>query len=237
MMMDPTDQLLAYVMGQTTLLGVLAGLVAGTAGYPARLVPHLPRCRDVGSSCGAGSPIWVGALDRARAAIRPRPAHSGRGRTLTDRELGMAGTPYAVGALLPVFLVGVVAGSFLAAPAGALVEQRSGGAPQVAFVADYAEWVDGRGILTVTHDGGDLLRTERLYVEGGGITDIPGANQTEPGPRRGKATVEWKDNSAVNQGDAVAVGVEGECMVRIVYRTEWSSITLSKHTCLDAVAE
>lgn len=236
--MDPTDRFLAYIIGQAALLGVLAGLTGGlTMVTPLGWTHTYLAVKASGPVAGLVHQFgWVFWTVPALLFVLAPLAIVG-GAALTDHELGLAGTSYTVGALLPVFLVGVVAGSFLAAPADPLVEQRSIGAPHAAFAVDYAERGDGRGILTVTHDGGELLQIGRLNIEGDGIADIPGADQTESGTWRGEATAEWNGEPAVQPGDAVTVGVKGECVVRVVYRTEWSSVTLTKHTCSGSAAE
>lgn len=232
MTMDATDRLLAYATGQAALLGVLAGVAAGltlfgpfggalthlataASGPAARLVHRLLQALTV-------------AVPVAYVLVPLVVVGS-----LVVRGQRLPGRAFVAGALVVVFVGGALAGSLLAAPASGLVEQR-GGAPQVAFATDYTERDDGRGVLTVTHDGGDAVRAGRLSVEGTGVAAVPGADQTTAGPWAGEVSGEWAGDPTVVPGDSVTVGVEGACVVRVVYRTEWKATVLEKYTCPDA---
>jgi hypothetical protein len=147
---------------------------------------------------------------------------------------GVPAATFANVALLFVFAVGLfVTPLALAGPAEGFVEQR-GGIPQTAFAYDYEPAGDGRGVLTVVHEGGDAVRADALSIESEDLADVAGAEQTEPGPWQGETSaVDGTDGSVVAEGDSVTVGVEGDCVVRVAYRRGVSS-TVGKFTCPDA---
>lgn len=236
--MDATGRYLAYAVGQATAVGVLVG-VAGALTLVAPLGLSHSYLAVAASGPAAG---LAHRLVQALAVVVPVqyvlvPVGVAGYLAVTDRDdSSTSGRAFVAGGLLLVFVAGGLAGSFLAGPAGALIERQGVGSPQASFAYDYAERGDGRGVLTVTHDGGDTVRADRLFVEGPGITDVPDADQTEAGPWRGEtseATV-GGGQPAVAPGDSVRVGVADDCVVRIVYRTEWSAATVGKYACPDA---
>jgi hypothetical protein len=90
-------------------------------------------------------------------------------------------------------------------------------------------------VLTIAHDGGDDAAAERLVVQGDAIVDVAGANQTREGRWQGSASDrKWRDERVVARGDAVAVGVERDGVVRVVWRHRSDAATLAKHTCRGA---
>lgn len=111
-----------------------------------------------------------------------------------------------------------------AGPATGLVEQRGTtfgrAAPTVSFDFDYRATGDGRGVLTVTHDGGETLDVDQLSIRGD-LADVAGADHTEPGPwvTRGDGTLEMGDSTTVGvRSDPV--GPESSCEVRVVWEDE-----------------
>lgn len=116
---------------------------------------------------------------------------------------------------------------------GGLVEEHHRSVPQVAFDTAYEPVGGDRGVLTIRHDAGRAVKVDNLAIRGDGITAVEGANQTSAGPWQGEASSRGSGESgdrAVQQGDAVTVGVEEGCVVRVVYERMGSS-TLDKYTC------
>lgn len=144
--------------------------------------------------------------------------------------------PWSFGnvALTVVFVLAFALAGFVGGGlAGGMVEQRYLGAVQVSFATDYDGTSDGRGVLTIRHEGGETVAAEHLIIRGDGITAVEGANQSSAGPWQGEATGEsdWDGGaSAVVRGDSVTVGVESGCVVRVVYQ-RYRSHTVEKYTC------
>ncbi|MFB6172094.1 MAG: hypothetical protein ABEJ23_06135 [Haloarculaceae archaeon] len=227
--MDATDRFLAYAAGQALVLGALVGLAAAVVPVSPLGVSH----QSLAAASGAGARLahllvqWLAVAVPVLYVLVPLAVVGWL--AATDRTVPQPAV--AALALLLVFLTGAAGGTALAGPAGALVETQRTGAPQVAFAFDYAGHGDGRGVVTVTHDGGAAVRVDRLSVEGTGIADVPGATQTAAGRWQGAASGRRAGEAAVVRGDSVAVGVERGCAVRIVYRTEWSATVVARRTC------
>jgi hypothetical protein len=112
-----------------------------------------------------------------------------------------------------------------------LVETRQYGAPpQAAFAFETTGTADGTR-LTVTHDGGDRVRADRLRVEGD-LAPVPGVDQSRSGPWNG-TTSPAADGPVVEPGDPVTVGLADaeSCGVRVVFRRGGDAATLGKYTC------
>lgn len=88
--------------------------------------------------------------------------------------------------------------------------------PYAAFEFDYDEREDGTGVLEATHDGGDRLDPEELFVRGEGFADVSGVDQTSAGPWHGTAS---GDDGAVVSGDSVTVGVTAAYDVSIAWES------------------
>jgi hypothetical protein len=135
--------------------------------------------------------------------------------------------------LVAALVVGLVAGGVLGAPLGGAVETWSGGSPLAAFDYETTETADGTR-LTVVHDGGDAIPADELRLQGG-LTAVPGANQTRAGPWNGPTTHLGDGRQPgphVAPGDAVAVGVPDDCTVRVVWENPaGASVTLGKYDC------
>ncbi|MFB6151241.1 MAG: hypothetical protein ABEJ40_05490 [Haloarculaceae archaeon] len=95
---------------------------------------------------------------------------------------------------------------------------RDGGspAPEVNFGFEYETTSADRGIVTVTHHGGDTVPASELYVRGTGFADVDGADQTEPGPWRGTT---WGDGEKVASGDRVEVGATSDYELSLVWES------------------
>lgn len=135
-----------------------------------------------------------------------------------------------LGTVVGVVLVAAV----LAVPAAVpgqhdpLVVSEGFSAPAVEWEFDYRPTGDGRGVLTITHRGGDVVDADDLLVRGSGFADVPGANQTAPGPWQG--SVLESGRGVVAAGDSVAIGVESDCHLRLVYD---DLVAVGEYTCPD----
>lgn len=136
--------------------------------------------------------------------------------------------PAVLGPLAGVVLVAAV----LAVPAAVpgqhepLVESEGFSAPAVEWAFDYEAVGDGRGVLTITHRGGDVVDADDLLLRGSGFADVPGANQTASGPWQG--SVRESGSGVVAAHDSVAVGVEADCRLRLVYD---GLVAVGEYTC------
>lgn len=155
-------------------------------------------------------------------------------RGATDAEATTAATFLNV-TVLVVFLVAYSLGQVgaVAASAEALTVEREF-PPHAEFEFEYESTGDGRGVLTVTHDAGDRIRASNLEVVGEGIVAVDGAAQTAEGPWQGEATGRRLGGErTVAADDAVTVGVEGDCVVRVVWSSDGGDATqtLAKYEC------
>jgi len=116
---------------------------------------------------------------------------------------------------------------------GPAIESESPGAPQVSFAFDYESTGDGVGRLTITHEGGDTVARDALFLRGNGFATVDGADQTEPGPWQGSAS---SDGDGVVAGDSVTVGVTSEYVLNVVWEPSDgdSSATLAVNEGPDA---
>ncbi|WP_123537966.1 hypothetical protein [Halosimplex salinum] len=90
-------------------------------------------------------------------------------------------------------------------------------APTVSLSMDYEERGDGRGICTVSHEGGDSIDRSALSIRGKGFEDVEGADQTGAGPWQGSAS---GDGETVVAGDSVAVGVASDYVLSVVWTAD-----------------
>jgi flagellin-like protein len=119
--------------------------------------------------------------------------------------------------------------------------------PTATIGFDYEDTNGTAGYVTVTHDGGDSISHNELYIRGSGITkvadpddDYPGdgtdgeGNITSPGTWDANATS--GDDSRVVSGDRVYVGVLSDYEISTVYQSQEgdTSSTLNTHEGPDA---
>lgn len=130
----------------------------------------------------------------------------------------------------------LVAGLYAGAVAGNEVERdlvESGrisiDVPQAAFDVTYTTTDDGRGVVTITHAGGESVPAAELDVRGMRFVEVEGVDQTHVGPWQGETS---GPDGQIVEGDSVTVGVEGDCRVRLVY-VGAEEQTLSDVTCED----
>lgn len=111
--------------------------------------------------------------------------------------------------------------------------------PQAAFAFEYEPADDGRGVLTVRHDGGLEIPVEELSLRpdpNGSFVAVAGANQTAAGRWQG-STTPGEDGPVVAPGDAVAVGLAADCeTVRVVWDDGSNAATLGYYECPDGSA-
>jgi len=88
--------------------------------------------------------------------------------------------------------------------------------PQVNFAFEYEETGDGQGLLEISHDGGDTVPAEELFVRGSGFADVSDADQTAAGQWQGTAS---GDDNAVVAGDFVEVGVTADYDISVVWES------------------
>lgn len=132
--------------------------------------------------------------------------------------------------LAAALLTGLAVGGFAAPPVeSAIIETGGSHAPQVTFDAEYDPAGNGTGVLTVTHAGGDAIQPDRLAIHTDDAAEVPDAVQTSSGPWRGEVS----DGGAVRRGDAVTIGVESDCTVRIVFVQGDRTGTLQKFDCAE----
>jgi hypothetical protein len=110
--------------------------------------------------------------------------------------------------------------------------------PQAAFSFDYdgAAGGDGTGVLTVTHDGGELIPPSNLFVRGRGFATVSDVDMTFPGRWQGTVSGDYTDERTVVAGDAVDVGVRSDYDVSVVWQSSdgTASTTLARDTGPDA---
>lgn len=133
--------------------------------------------------------------------------------------------------VLGIVVLGLLLGSgVLSSPADRVVE-RVGMPPLVEFAFAVEATDDGRGVLTIAHSRGDVVRADRLIVGGSGLADVPGADQPPAGPWAGEVTYETAGRPAVGPNNTVTVGVESDCAVRVGYGIRGPGATLDTYTC------
>jgi hypothetical protein len=101
-------------------------------------------------------------------------------------------------------------------PEASATEAEPEPSPVASFSFEYAETTDGRGVLRVSHDGGDTIPDGTLYLRGSGFADVPDVDQTEAGTWQGTTS---GDDDAVVSGDFVEVGVRSDYELAVVYES------------------
>lgn len=86
--------------------------------------------------------------------------------------------------------------------------------PQVAFGFEYDA---GSDLLEVTHEAGDVVRADELFVRGEGLTAAPEADMDGPGQWAGRTSGTQGGQPAVVAGDAVTAGFEADGVCRLVW--------------------
>lgn len=218
--------------------GVLTVAVGALAGVVARMTVLVPLDRSastVEARLGAGLVVVLvaGVALTLLAAVTVLPAYG----LLSDR-IRAHEVPWFVLAALGVvvcFGVGFVgvqpfAGGF----AEATTDTYGGFAgPHAAFEVEERPADGDRVVVAFTHDGGDRLLAENLEVRGEGFAAVDGVDQQTAGPWRGEVGGERhrRGGRAVVPGDAVTVGAEPDCELRVVYDDGDQAYTTAYHRC------
>jgi flagellin-like protein len=117
--------------------------------------------------------------------------------------------------------------------------------PTASFTFDYEQTQSSpaEGWVTVTHDGGDTIANEELYIRGQRIIsatdpdgDYSGLSRSITSTGKWPAAAGSGDDSAVVSGDYVYVGAESDYDISVNYQSQegQSSATLSSDTGPDA---
>ncbi|WP_123537967.1 hypothetical protein [Halosimplex salinum] len=88
--------------------------------------------------------------------------------------------------------------------------------PTATFGYDYEETGDGVGVLEVTHDGGESIPRDELFLHGSGFADVDEVDQTEGGQWQGTASA---DDESVIAGDFVEVGAASDYEISVVWQS------------------
>lgn len=228
--MDAEHRFGWFVTFQVGVLGFVAGLVGELVLFAPFGWLSMTSLALQGSGTGAVVAHWLlRVLFPAMAVLFVLLPFLAAGYLATRDHNGaeLLGTGFTLLALLVLFLAAYSLAPVVALGAtDGLAEQR-GLSVQVAFDYSFEPTDDRRGVLTVTHDGGERVPVETLTVVGEGITDVPGAQQTTPGRWQGETTGD-AGNEWVAANDSVTVGVAADCVVRVVYR---DAVTVGKYDC------
>ena len=119
--------------------------------------------------------------------------------------------------------------------------------PQASFSFEYEDFNGTAGYVTVSHDGGDTVRYNEVFIRGSGITTVQDPSNEIPGSSTGApgnitAAGNWDanatsgDDSSVVSGDRVYVGAFSDYEIDVVYQSQegQSSSTLSSDEGPDA---
>jgi len=123
-----------------------------------------------------------------------------------------------IGVILMVAIT-VILAAVIASFVLGLGDQAQQATPQASFSFDYDETQpsDGEGLVTVTHDGGDPLEPNELYIRGDGFdTDDPDSNNDQ------STAGQWAGSysgSEISAGDNVDVAVENGYSIRVIYES------------------
>ncbi|MDT3434520.1 type IV pilin N-terminal domain-containing protein [Haloarcula sp. 1CSR25-25] len=130
-----------------------------------------------------------------------------------------------IGVILMVAIT-VILAAVIASFVLGLGDQAQQATPQASFSFDYSEvGTDGSGNdigdLRVTHDGGDSIEAQELYVRGSGFTDETDSDYSSDrdiGTGTGNSWDEkFGSGSEITAGSSINVAVESSYEMRIVY--------------------
>lgn len=133
---------------------------------------------------------------------------------LNSMDVSTDGSTVAVtadrGEVMPI-VIGAVVGAFTLELGSSQTDVRP---PQVAFEFDYDAETN---LLEVRHHGGDVVRTDELFVRGEGLTSAPEADMDGPGQWVGTTSATPDGEPAVAAGDAMTVGFEADGVCQLVW--------------------
>ncbi|WP_336337884.1 type IV pilin N-terminal domain-containing protein [Haloarcula brevis] len=136
-----------------------------------------------------------------------------------------------IGVILMVAIT-VILAAVIASFVLGLGDQAQQATPQASFSWEYSENASNSpdGNVTITHDGGDSIEAQELYVRG----DFDGGEGSGSWGEMSKSTASGA--SEVTAGLSVEPGVGSEYDLRVVYQTQEgdTSATLSQDTGPDA---
>jgi flagellin-like protein len=147
-----------------------------------------------------------------------------------------------IGVILMVAIT-VILAAVIASFVLGLGDQTQQTAPQASFAFDYDAGVgnSGYGVLGVTHDGGDTIDANTLYVRGSGLTTNGTTSGLAPSDHDiGSGTAaDWASagvGSEVSAGTSVDIAVESDYEIRVVFEgaSGDTSATLGRSTGPDA---
>ena len=123
-----------------------------------------------------------------------------------------------IGVILMVAIT-VILAAVIASFVLGLGDQAQQATPQASFSFDYTEGsTDGEGYVTVTHDGGDAIEAQELYVRGSGITGTSTSTSSYVLTGAGSwGTAGYTSDSEISAGQTVDVEVSSDYEIRVIY--------------------
>ncbi|MFC6975665.1 type IV pilin N-terminal domain-containing protein [Halomicroarcula sp. GCM10025709] len=125
-----------------------------------------------------------------------------------------------IGVILMVAIT-VILAAVIASFVLGLGDQTQSATPQASFSFEYDEsgisGTSGEGVLSVTHDGGDTIPADELYIRGSDYTTVsspPSGTMSSNGQFAGNVSV-----SEVSAGNGVEVAVQNSYEIRVVYES------------------
>ncbi|WP_058997184.1 type IV pilin [Haloarcula sp. CBA1127] len=137
-----------------------------------------------------------------------------------------------IGVILMVAIT-VILAAVIASFVLGLGDQAQQATPQASFSWDYDQSAAPYGTLTVTHDGGDTISGQEMYIRGSGITsdgDTPSTSEQLTDSNSGNTWGTAASTSEITAGNQLTIAVENNYDLRVVYETQEgdSSATLAQ---------
>jgi flagellin-like protein len=141
-----------------------------------------------------------------------------------------------IGVILMVAIT-VILAAVIASFVLGLGDQAQQTTPQASFSWNYDESGSDTGVITLTHDGGDSIEAQELYVRGSGLND-----NSEASGDHLDSTGTWSDSGAYSDSSEVTAGLtldieaDDDYSISVVYEPVEgdTSATLSEDTGPDA---
>ena len=122
-----------------------------------------------------------------------------------------------IGVILMVAIT-VILAAVIASFVLGLGDQAQQATPQASFSFDYTEDGSDQGYVTVTHDGGDSVEAQELYIRGSGITNTGSSSSSYIIDGAGSwGSAGYTSDSEISAGQALDVEVESDYDIRVVY--------------------
>ncbi|WP_254280224.1 type IV pilin [Haloarcula marina] len=124
-----------------------------------------------------------------------------------------------IGVILMVAIT-VILAAVIASFVLGLGDQAQQTTPQASFAFDYETDAAPYGTLTVTHDGGDTIQADSLYVRGSGFAadgDTPSTSEDITDSNSGDTWSTAASVTEVSAGNSLTVAVENNYEFRVVY--------------------